>query len=65
MSKTRQEAITQTKEWVQRNKHLQVIEETHTKEFDEFFIKDEDGYILQVYLSDKVQKVNELGGTNI
>ena len=34
----------------------EVIEENHTKEFDEFFIKDEDGYILQIYLSDNVQK---------
>ena len=65
MSKTRQEAIKQTKEWLQRNEQLQVIEENHTKEYDEFFIKDEDGYILQVYLSDNVQKVNELGGQNI
>ena len=65
MSKTRQEAITQTQEWLQRNKHLQVIEESHTKDHDEYFIKDEDNYILQVYLSDNVQKVNELGGQNI
>ena len=65
MSKTRQEAINQMVEWLQRNKHLQVIEERHKKEYDEYFIKDEDGYVLQVYLSDKVQKVNELGGQNI
>ena len=62
MSKLREEAITQTLEWLQRNEQLQVIEESHTKDYDEYFIKDEDGYILQVYLSDKVQKVNELGG---
>ena len=65
MSKTRQEAIKQTKEWLQRNKELQVIEESHTSAYDEYFIKDEDGYILQVYLSDNMQKVNELGGQNI
>ena len=38
MSKTREQQRRQ------RNKHLQVIE---TKEFDEFFIKDEDGYICR------------------
>ncbi len=65
MSKLREEAITQTVEWLQRNKHLQVIEESHNSDYDEYFIKDEDGYILQVYLSDNVQKVNELGGQNI
>lgn len=65
MSKTRQEAIKQTLDWLQRNEQLQVIEQTHTSDFDEYFIKDEDGFILQVYLSDNVQKVNELGGQNI
>ena len=64
MSKTRLEAIKQTQEWLERNEQLQVIEEIHRKDYDEYFIKDEDGYILQVYLSDKVQKVNELGGQN-
>ena len=65
MSKLREEAITQTVEWLQRNKHLQVIEESHNSDYDEYFIKDEDGYVLQVYLSDNVQNVNELGGQNI
>ena len=65
MSKLREEAIKQTTEWLHRNKELQVIEESHTKDYDEYFIKDEDGYILQVYLSDNVQKINELGGQNI
>lgn len=64
MSKLREEAIKQTKEWLQRNQELQVIEESHNSDFDEYFIKDEDGYVLQVYLSDKVQKINELGGQN-
>ena len=65
MSKLREEAINQTKEWLQRNKHLQVIEESHKSAYYEYFIKDEEGYVLQVYLSANVQKVNELGGQNI
>ena len=58
MSKSRLEAITQTKEWLQRN-NIEVIEESHTSDFDEFFIND-DGVKMQVYISDYIQVVNEL-----
>lgn len=59
MSKARIEAVNEVKTWLSRNSELQVIEESHTSDFDEYFIKDDD-VTLQVYISDNVQKVNEL-----
>lgn len=59
MSKARIEALNEIQAWLSRNDDvLQVIEESHTNEYDEYFIKDEDG-IIHVYISDFVQVVNE------
>ena len=58
MSKARMEAVQEVKAWLSRNSELQVIEESHTSDFDEYFIKDDD-VTLQVYISDFVQVVNE------
>ena len=58
MSKSRLEAVQETKTWIERN-NINVLEERHFNDFDEYYIKDDDT-ILQVYISDGVQVVNEL-----
>jgi hypothetical protein len=58
MSKSRLEAVQETKAWIERN-NINVLEERHFNDFDEYYIKD-DNTILQVYISDGVQVVNEL-----
>lgn len=59
MSKARLEAVTQTQEWLSRNKDIKVLEYHESESFNEWYIEDEDGVVSQVYVSDLVQVVNE------